>query len=100
VWCGIFTLPAATLNGDQGRLIAMDVKSDFITSVSKKVAAANLKNVQVIKRNELDTGLDTASIDTALLFGVLPFPLLPLNQLLPEMRPGGSVRPAGSGHAE
>jgi hypothetical protein len=37
------TLPAATLIGDQGRLIAMDVTSDFITRVSKKVEAANLK---------------------------------------------------------
>jgi demethylmenaquinone methyltransferase/2-methoxy-6-polyprenyl-1,4-benzoquinol methylase len=64
---GFFTLPAAQLIGDQGRLIAMDVASDFITRVSKKVEAANLKNVQVIKRNALDTGLDTASIDTVLL---------------------------------
>ena len=82
---GFFTLPAATLIGDQGRLIAMDVSSDFITRVSKKIEAAKLKNVQVIKCNALDTGLDTASIDTVLLFGVLPFPLLPLNRLLPEM---------------
>lgn len=91
---GFFTLPAATLIGDQGRLIAMDVTSDFITRVSKKVEAANLKNVQVIKRNALDTGLDTASIDTVLLFGVLPFPLLPLNQLLPEMH--RVIKPEGS----
>jgi demethylmenaquinone methyltransferase/2-methoxy-6-polyprenyl-1,4-benzoquinol methylase len=63
----------------------MDVSSDFISRVSKKIAADNLKNVQVVKRIALDTGLDTASIDTVLLFGVLPFPLLPLNQLLPEM---------------
>jgi demethylmenaquinone methyltransferase/2-methoxy-6-polyprenyl-1,4-benzoquinol methylase len=92
---GFFTLPAAKLIGDQGRLIAMDVASDFITRVSKKVEAANLKNVQVIKRNALDTGLDTASIDTVLLFGVLPFPFLPLSQLLPEMhrvlKPEGSL---------
>jgi demethylmenaquinone methyltransferase/2-methoxy-6-polyprenyl-1,4-benzoquinol methylase len=92
---GYFTLPAATLIGDQGRLIAIDVTSDFITRVSKKVETANLKNVQVVRRNALDTGLDTASIDTVLLFGVLPFPLLPLNQLLPEMhrvlKPDGSL---------
>lgn len=82
---GFFTLPAATLIGDQGRLIAMDVTSDFITRVSEKIETANLKNVQVIKRNALDTGLDTASIDKVLLLGVIPFPLLPLNRLLPEM---------------
>ena len=91
---GFFTLPAAKLIGDQGRLIAMDVSSDFITRVSKKVAAANLENVQVIKCNALDTGLDSASIDIALLFGVLPFPFLPLNQLLPEMH--RVIKPEGS----
>jgi len=39
----------------------------------------------MVKRNALNTGLDTASIDKVLLFGVIPFPLLPLNRLLPEM---------------
>ena len=53
--------------------------------VSKKVQAADLKNVRVVKRDALDTGLTAASMDTALLFGVIPFPSLPLNRLLPEM---------------
>jgi len=44
-----------------------------------------LKNVKIEKRDALNTGLDAASIDTVLLFGVIPFPLLPLNRLLPEM---------------
>ncbi|MFC1904759.1 class I SAM-dependent methyltransferase [Chloroflexota bacterium] len=82
---GCFTIPAAQLIGDQGCLVAMDVLSDYIERVSKKVQAADLKNVRVVKRDALDTGLDAASIDMVLLFGVIPFPLLPLNRLLPEM---------------
>jgi SAM-dependent methyltransferase len=82
---GFFTIPAAEMIGDQGSLIAMDLSSGFIEQVSKKVEAVDLKNVQFVKRDALDTGLDTASIDTVLLFGVIPFPLLPLNRLLPEM---------------
>ena len=82
---GFFTVKAAQLVGDQGCLIALDVMSDFIEQVSKKVQAANLKNVRIIKRNALDTGLDAESIDKALLFGVVPYPSLPLNRLLPEM---------------
>ena len=39
----------------------------------------------MVKRDALDTGLDAASIDKVLLFGVIPFPSLPLNRLLPEM---------------
>ena len=91
---GFFTIPAAKLIGDQGCLVAMDVSSGFIERVSKKVQAADLKNVRVVKRDALDTGLDAASIDTVLLFGVIPFPLLPLNRLLPEMH--RVIKPEGS----
>ena len=82
---GFFTIPAAQMIGDQGHLIAMDVMSGFLEQVTNKVQTAGLKNVRVIKRDALDTGLDTESIDKILLFGVLPFPSLPLNRLLPEM---------------
>jgi len=82
---GFFTLPAAQLIGDQGCVVAMDVSSGFIEQVSRKVQNADLKNVRIVKRDALDTGLDAASIDKVLLFGVIPFPLLPLNRLLPEM---------------
>ena len=73
----------------------MDVLSDYIEQVLKKVQAANLKNVRVVKRDALYTGLDAESIDKVLLFGVIPFPSLPLNRLLPEMhrvlKPEGSL---------
>ena len=82
---GFFTIPAARLIGDQGYLIALDALSDYAERVSQKVHEAGLTNVRVVHRDALDTGLDAASIDTALLFGVLPFPFLPLNRLLPEM---------------
>jgi len=82
---GFFTIPAAKLIGDKGCLVAMDALLDFVKQVSKKVQSADLKNVRVVKRDALNTGLAAASIDTALLFGVLPWPALPLNRLLPEM---------------
>jgi len=92
---GFFTIPAAELIGDQGCLVAMDALSDYTKRISKKVQAAGLKNVHVVKRDALDTGLDAASIDKVLLFGVIPFPFLPLNRLLPEMhrvlKPQGSL---------
>ena len=82
---GFFTIPAAELVGDQGSLVAMDPLADYTKVVSRKVQAAGLKNVRVVKRDALDTKLDTASIDKVLLLGVIPFPMLPLNRLLPEM---------------
>lgn len=92
---GFFTVPAARLVGDQGSIVAMDVSSGFIEQVSKKVQNADLNNVRIVKRDALDTGLDSASMDKVLLFGVIPFPLLPLGQLLPEMhrvlKPDGTM---------
>jgi ubiquinone/menaquinone biosynthesis C-methylase UbiE len=77
--------PGQQLIGDQGCLVAMDVLSDYIERVSKKVQAAELKNVHVVKSDAMDTGLDAESIDTVLLFSVIPSPTLPLNRFLPEM---------------
>ena len=82
---GFFTIPAAQLIGDQGSLVSMDVLSRYTERVSGKVQAAELKNVHVVKGDAMDTGLDAASIDTVLLFSVIPSPTLPLNRFLPEM---------------
>lgn len=83
---GFFTLPAARMIGETGHLIAMDPLSDFVDRVREKVRDAGLKNVEVIRRDALQTGLQSASVDVALLFGVVPYPTLPLSRLLPEMR--------------
>ena len=92
---GFFTIPAAKLIGGQGCLVAMDLSSGYIEQVSKIVRNANLKNVRIVKRDALDTGLESASIDKTLLLGVIPFPLLPLNRLLPEihrvLKPDGTL---------
>jgi demethylmenaquinone methyltransferase/2-methoxy-6-polyprenyl-1,4-benzoquinol methylase len=83
---GFHTVSAAQLIGDQGCLVAMDMLTDYVERVSKKVQAAELRNVHVVKRDAMDTGLDAESIDTVLLFSVIPSPTLPLNRFLPEMR--------------
>ena len=45
----------------------MDVLSDYIEWVSKKLQAAELKNVHVVKGGAMDIGLDAESIDKVLL---------------------------------
>jgi len=82
---GFFTIPAAKMIGDQGFLVAMDVSSGFFKVVAEKVKKHDLNNVSIVQRDALNTGLETASMDKVLLFGVIPFPLLPLDRLLPEM---------------
>ena len=92
---GFFTIPAAQMVGDQGSIVAMDASSGFLKEVAKKVLKANMKNVHIMQKDALNTGLEAGSIDKVLLFGVLPFPLLPLDKLLPEMhrvlKPGATM---------
>ena len=90
---GFFTVPAARLIGEKGHLLAMDVWPGYVERVSDKTRSANLKNVRVMEGDALDTGFDAASMDAIILFGVLPYPLLPLDRLLPEMH--HILRPEG-----
>lgn len=83
---GFFTLPASQLLGDNGNLIAMDILPISVEAVAKKVEKANLKNVRVVQGDALDTKLATESLDVVLIFGVIPAPMLPMEQLLSEMR--------------
>ena len=92
---GFFTIPAAQIVGNRGRIIAMDASSGYLKEVAKKVRKTELTNVDIIQRDALKTGLEAESMDKVLLFGVIPFPLLPLDKLLPEMyrvlKPGASM---------
>jgi ubiquinone/menaquinone biosynthesis C-methylase UbiE len=92
---GFFTIPAAKMIGEKGSLIAMDASSGFLKVVADKVNNERLTNVSIVQRDALNTGIETASIDKVLLLGVIPFPLLPLDKLLPEMhrvlKPGATM---------
>jgi ubiquinone/menaquinone biosynthesis C-methylase UbiE len=82
---GFFTIPAAQLIGDRGHLVAMDVLQASVETVSDKVRATHLENVRLVQGDAMNTTLEAQSMDAVLLFGVIPAPMLPLNQLLPEM---------------
>ena len=92
---GFFTLPAARLLGEQGSLVAIDPLPQSVAAVAARVQAAGLTNTRVIVGDALVTGLETESLDGVLIFGVIPAPRLPLDQLLREMhrvlRPGGTI---------
>jgi ubiquinone/menaquinone biosynthesis C-methylase UbiE len=82
---GFYTIPGAALVGEAGEWIAMDVVPEAVELVSGKVRAAGLTNVRVVKGDARATALDDAGVDTVVLFGVIPAPMLPLGQLLPEL---------------
>ncbi len=82
---GFFTPSAARLIGSSGKLIAMEPLSSYAERLREKAEVESLQNVEVVCRDALETGLANESVDRVLLFGVLPFPSLPLEKLLPEM---------------
>jgi len=82
---GFFTIPAAELVGDEGRVYAIDPHPLAIEQVARKARDAGLTNVRPIKADATEAGLASGSIDLVLLFGVIPSPTLPLDRLLPEM---------------
>ena len=92
---GFFTIPTAELLGDRGRVYAIDAHPLAIEQVATKIKHAGLSNVRLIRADATEVGLASDSIDLALLFGVIPSPTLPLDQLLPEMhrllRPEGAL---------
>jgi demethylmenaquinone methyltransferase/2-methoxy-6-polyprenyl-1,4-benzoquinol methylase len=92
---GYFTIPAATLIGEEGHLYTIDIHPKAVEMVSSRVMDAHLRNVIITKTDALDTDFPSESYDLILLFGVIPAPVLPLKKLLPEMhrllKPHGSI---------
>jgi ubiquinone/menaquinone biosynthesis C-methylase UbiE len=82
---GFFTIPAAELVGEKGRVYALDPHPLAIQQVAGKIRDAGLSNVRLIRGDATAAGLVNASVDLILLFGVIPSPTLPLDHLLPEM---------------
>lgn len=92
---GFFTITAAGIIGDEGCIHAFDIHPLAVEETAKKIHDAGLGNVKLTMNNALDTGLHGESYDLILLFGVIPAPVLPLDELLQEMhrllKPGGSM---------
>jgi ubiquinone/menaquinone biosynthesis C-methylase UbiE len=90
---GFFTLPAAAVIGEKGRLYTIDIHPLAIERVREKLSLSGLKNVELYQADAANTGLPANSINLVLVFGVLHS--LPLGQVFPEfhrlLRPGGMV---------
>ncbi len=65
---------------------ALDPHPLAIEQVTRKIEGVGLANVRLIRGDATCAGLATGRIDLVLLFGAIPSPVIPLPQLLPEMR--------------
>jgi len=68
---GFFTIPAAKIVGEKGKVYTLDVNPVAVETVRRKIKENNLKNVQVLLADASETGLPDKSIDVAFLFGVI-----------------------------
>jgi ubiquinone/menaquinone biosynthesis C-methylase UbiE len=82
---GFFTVSAAEMVGDGGRVYAMDPHPLALEHVTRKMQDSGRTNVRLIKADATEAGLVSGCVDLALLFGVIPSPIIPLDRLLPEI---------------
>jgi len=69
---GIYTIPAARVVGEKGRVYAVDADGKALTKTMKKIKSEGLKNVVgMIPSNELEVPLGKQSVDAVLLYDTL-----------------------------
>lgn len=91
--CGIgsYTLAAAQIVGDEGRVYALDIHPLAIQAVERRAREVKLANITII-HSDRETGLSDESVDVVLLYDVLH--LVPdkgalLRELHRVLRPDG-----------
>jgi len=70
---GIFTIPAAEIAGENGAVIAVDVRPQPLEHVREKAMNAGLNNIRTVlaEGSSLSTGLSNESTDAILVFDML-----------------------------
>jgi demethylmenaquinone methyltransferase/2-methoxy-6-polyprenyl-1,4-benzoquinol methylase len=67
---GFFTLPAASIVGNEGSVLALDINPVAVEHVRRKLQASGRSNVRVIQADAAHTDLPGQSFDLAFVFGV------------------------------
>ncbi len=68
---GLSSIPAAEIVGPRGKVYALDIHPLAVKEVENKAKKRGLANVETILSSK-DTGLPDETVDTTLLFNVLP----------------------------
>lgn len=64
---GFFTVPAAQIVGEHGRVLAGDIQGEMLSAVNAQIKAHELKNVRVFKTSDMDVPLPAGCADLVLL---------------------------------
>lgn len=91
---GFFTIPAAKIIGDKGKLYSIDIHPVAIEETQKKVDELSLENVIVKKDDAMKSSFQDTMFDLVLLYGVVPAPVISMKDISKEicrvLKPGGT----------
>ncbi|MHB1443763.1 MAG: class I SAM-dependent methyltransferase [Candidatus Humimicrobiaceae bacterium] len=62
---GYFTLPAADIVGDKGKVFALDISSEMLEDMNTRIKEENKTNIEVIKTEENNLKIVKESVDLA-----------------------------------
>src|SRR6056297_2512506 len=69
---GLFSIPAAQKVGSKGRVYALDIDSENLNLLSKKIEEKGLDNIELIHTNgDIQTEFENKNFDMILLYDVL-----------------------------
>jgi ubiquinone/menaquinone biosynthesis C-methylase UbiE len=91
---GFFTVPAARIVGDGGRVYALDINPLAVDKMRRKVSEAGAHNVETVLADAACTGLAREDFDLAFVFG-LGRPIGGIDRIWAELhrllKPGGTL---------
>ena len=68
---GFFSIPAAQIVGPNGSIYAADIQGDMLSTVRTRASEADLTNIRVVKTNDRESPITSASCDVVLLAFVI-----------------------------
>ena len=89
---GAFTVDAARRLGPDGKLIAVDIQSEMIEQVNRRVKQAGVTNVETHVASAYELPLEDGSVDRVFMVTVLPEipdPARGLQEVMRVLKPGG-----------
>ncbi|GAB6098558.1 methyltransferase domain-containing protein [Halanaerocella petrolearia] len=68
---GFFSLPAAKIVGDKGKVYAIDIVEEMLTALDRRAKEEEIENIELVKGSEYSAELDNDSIDFMLISNVI-----------------------------
>jgi ubiquinone/menaquinone biosynthesis C-methylase UbiE len=68
---GYFTIPAAEIVSDRGKVFAVDTSQEMLDELKKRLLAQSITNVQLIKGDEYKADIEDDTIDFILISNVI-----------------------------